>query len=148
MAIIAGCTAGPPARTPARADTVSGMRTVVAIMLSGALGALARYGLQALLEPRTGDLPWGTFVVNISGAFLLGLVFTVTTQRLNVEPWLRTALTVGFLGSYTTFSTLAYETVTLINGGQWVAAFLNMTGSAVFGVAAVMAGILVARVAL
>jgi CrcB protein len=117
-------------------------------MIAGALGAFTRYALQAAIDPRTGNLPWGTFVVNISGAFVLGLVFTLTTERLTVEPWLRTALTVGFLGAYTTFSTLAFETVRLLDGGQWLAAFLNMTGSAVFGIVAVIAGIWVARVVL
>lgn len=124
------------------------MRTALAIMVAGALGALARYGLQALIDPRSSDLPWGTFVINVSGSFLLGLVFTITTERLSVEPWLRTALTVGFLGSYTTFSTLAFETVRLMDGGEWVGAFLNMAGSTVFGIAAVVAGIAVARVIL
>ena len=84
-------------------------------------------------------------MINISGSFLLGLIFTLTTERINVEPWLRTALTVGFLGAYTTFSTLAFETVRLIDGGQMLAAFLNMAGSAVIGVLAVVAGIGVAR---
>ena len=121
------------------------MRTAIAIMIAGALGALTRYALQSLIDPRAGGLPWGTFVVNVSGAFVLGLVFTLTTERLSVEPWLRTALTVGFLGAYTTFSTLAFETVRLMDGGQWVAAFLNMTGSAVLGIAAVVAGTWVAR---
>ena len=121
------------------------MRTALAIMIAGSLGALTRYALQAVIEPRTGDLPWGTFVINISGSFLLGLIFTLTTERINVEPWLRTALTVGFLGAYTTFSTLAFETVRLIDGGQMLAALLNMAGSAVIGVLAVVAGIGVAR---
>ncbi|MEO8898026.1 MAG: fluoride efflux transporter CrcB [Candidatus Dormibacter sp.] len=124
------------------------MRPAIAVIIAGALGALARYTLQSVIDPRAGELPWGTFVINISGSFVLGVVFTVTTERLIVEPWLRTALTVGFLGAYTTFSTLAFETVRLLDGGQWVAAFLNMTGSAVFGIVAVMAGIWVARVAL
>ena len=121
------------------------MRTAIAIMVAGALGALTRYGLQALIEPRSSGLPWGTFVVNITGAFALGLIVTLTAERLSVEPWLRTALTVGFLGAYTTFSTLAFDTLRLIDGGRWVAAFLNMTGSAVLGVLAVLAGTWTAR---
>jgi CrcB protein len=124
------------------------VRTALAISVAGALGALSRYALQAVIDPRSGGLPWGTFVVNVSGSFLIGLIFTVTTERLSVEPWLRTALTVGFLGAYTTFSTLAFETVRLLDGGEWLAAFLNMAGSAVFGVVAVLAGIVVARVVL
>ncbi len=124
------------------------MRTALAIAIAGALGALSRYALQAVIDPRSDGLPWGTFVVNVSGSFLIGLIFTLTTERLNVEPWLRTALTVGFLGAYTTFSTLAFETVRLLDGGEWLTAFLNMAGSAVFGIVAVLAGIVVARVVL
>jgi CrcB protein len=75
-------------------------------------------------------------------------VFTLTTERISVEPWLRTALTVGFLGAYTTFSTLAFETVRLLDGGEWFGAVLNMAGNAVCGVVAVLGGILVARVVL
>jgi CrcB protein len=114
-------------------------------MVAGGFGALARYAIQAAVDPRAGGLPWGTFVVNISGAFILGLVFTLTTERLSVDPSVRTALTVGFVGAYTTFSTLAFETVRLMDGGQWLAALLNMLGSAVVGILAVVAGIWVAR---
>lgn len=138
----------PPKRLMAPTHRGPIVRTALAIMVAGAFGALARYALQALIDPRSSGLPWGTFIVNVSGSFLLGLVFTITTERLSVEPWLRTALTVGFLGAYTTFSTLAFETVRLIDGGEWLAAFGNMAGTAVFGVVAVVAGIMVARVVL
>ncbi len=124
------------------------MRNAAAIMIAGALGALCRYALQSVIDPRSGDFPWGTFVINVSGSFLVGLVFTLTTERITVEPWLRTALTVGFLGAYTTFSTLAFETVRLLDGGEWFGAVLNMAGNAVCGVVAVLGGILVARVVL
>lgn len=124
------------------------MRTALAVMAAGGLGALARYGLQALIDPRSGDFPWGTFAINGSGSFLLGLVVTAASERVAVEPWLRTGLTVGFLGGYTTFSTLALDTLTLLDGGQWLRAFLNMAGSAVCGVIAVLAGVVLARVAL
>src|ERR1035441_9941093 len=118
----------PPKRLMAPTHRGPIVRTALAIMVAGAFGALARYALQALIDPRSSGLPWGTFIVNVSGSFLLGLVFTITTERLSVEPWLRTALTVGFLGAYTTFSTLAFETVRLIDGGEWLAAFGNMAG--------------------
>lgn len=121
------------------------MRTILIIALAGGAGTLARYAVQSVVEPRAGGLPWGTFAVNASGSFLVGLAFTLTTERIPVEPGLRTALTVGFLGAYTTFSTLAFETVRLANSGRVVAAFLNMAGSAVVGIVAVIAGIVAAR---
>jgi len=106
-----------PARSGRRRilpDVVS----AVAIAVAGAFGALARYGLEGLVSRRApGAFPWGTFVVNISGAFALGLIFTVLTERLTVDPWLRSALTIGFLGAYTTFSTLSFESYRLLSDG-------------------------------
>ena len=61
--------------------------------------------------------PWGTFVVNISGALVLGFLITLMTEQLTISPWLRSALTIGFLGAYTTFSTLQYETYRLLEDG-------------------------------
>ena len=94
------------------------MRTAVAIAIAGALGALARYGLDGFVTRRApGAFPWGTFVVNVTGAFVLGFVFTLMTEQLTTAPWLRSALTIGFLGAYTTFSTLSFETYRLIEDG-------------------------------
>src|SRR5512146_1235085 len=90
------------------------MKMVAAIAVAGALGALSRYGLEGFVSRRTrGAFPWGTFVVNVTGAFALGLVFTPATERWGLPAWLRSALTIGFLGAYTTFSTLTFETYRL-----------------------------------
>ena len=90
------------------------VRMVLAIAVAGALGALARYGLDGFVTRRTGGaFPWGTFVVNVSGAFVLGLLFTLATEPWALPPWLRSAVTIGFLGAYTTFSTLSFETYRL-----------------------------------
>lgn len=86
------------------------MRTVAGIAIAGALGALARYGLEGVVGRRTGgQFPWGTLVVNVTGAFVLGLFFTLATERWAAAPWLRSSVTIGFLGAYTTFSTLSFE---------------------------------------
>jgi fluoride exporter len=90
------------------------MRTIVAVGVAGALGALARYAVGGLILSRGGrTFPWETFVVNVTGSFVLGFVFTVMTEQLTTAPWLRIAVTIGFVGAYTTFSTLAYETYRL-----------------------------------
>lgn len=122
------------------------MRTTVGIGIAGALGAIARYGLEGLVSRRSGSaFPWGTFIVNVSGAFALGLVFTVLTERFMFAPWVRSTLTIGFLGAYTTFSTLSLETLRLFEGGSYLLAAANSVGSLAAGLLAVYAGVVVGR---
>jgi fluoride exporter len=119
---------------------------VVGIAVAGAFGALARYGLEGLVSDRApGAFPWGTFVVNVSGSFLLGLVFVLTTERVMVEPWLRSSLTIGFLGAYTTFSTLSLESYRLLEDGSIGLALANTVGSLVAGLTAVYLGVVAGR---
>lgn len=122
------------------------MRTAVAIAVAGAFGALARYGLEGLVSRRLpGAFPWGTFVVNVSGAFVLGFIFTVMTEQLTVAPWIRGAVTIGFLGAYTTFSTLSFETYRLAEDGALGIAAANAFGSLAAGLAAVYLGVVAGR---
>jgi CrcB protein len=122
------------------------LRTVAAIAVAGALGALARYGLEGFVSRRAGGaFPWGTFAVNISGAFALGLVFTLGTERWALAPWFRSALTIGFLGAYTTFSTLSFETYRLAADRAVGLAFANIVGSCAAGLLAVYVGVVLAR---
>jgi fluoride exporter len=122
------------------------MRTVVGIALAGSLGALARYGLDGLVSRRTaGAFPWGTFAVNVSGSFLLGLVFTVLAEHLAAPSWVRSTLTIGLLGAYTTFSTLSFESYRLAEDGAYGIAAANMLGSMAAGLAAVYLGVVTGR---
>jgi CrcB protein len=122
------------------------MRAALAIAIAGAFGALARYGLEGFVSRRArGAFPWGTFVVNVTGAFALGLVFTLATERWGVAPWLRSALTIGFLGAYTTFSTLSFETYRLAEDRALALAAANMLGSCAAGLVAVYVGVVIAR---
>jgi fluoride exporter len=122
------------------------VRTTVGIGIAGALGAIARYGLEGVVSRRSGSaFPWGTFIVNVSGAFALGLVFTVLTERFMFAPWVRSTLTIGFLGAYTTFSTLSLETLRLFEGGSYLLAFVNSVGSLATGLLAVYGGVVVGR---
>jgi CrcB protein len=124
------------------------MPTALGIAVAGALGALARYGLDGLVSRRApGAFPWGTFAVNVSGSLVLGLAFTLLTERLTVDPWLRSALTIGFLGAYTTFSTLSLESYRLFADGATGLALANMLGSMGAGLAAVYAGVVLGRLA-
>jgi CrcB protein len=122
------------------------MRTVVAIAVAGAAGALARYGLEGFVSRRSGGaFPWGTFAINVSGAFVLGFVFTLMTEQLTTAPWLRGAVTIGFLGAYTTFSTLSLETYRLLEDGSLALAAANAFGSLAAGLVAVYLGVVTGR---
>ena len=121
------------------------MRTAVAIGVAGAAGALARYGVEGLIARRTGSFPWGTFTVNVSGSFALGLVVTLLGERLTVAPWVRAALAIGFLGAYTTFSTLSLESYRLLEGRSFGLAAANLAGSLAAGVIALYGGVVLGR---
>ena len=122
------------------------MRTAAAIAVAGTIGALARYGLEGLVSRRApGAFPWGTFAVNVSGAFVLGFVFTVMTEQFTVAPWIRGAVTIGLLGAYTTFSTLSFESYRLIEDGAIGIAAANMVGSLAAGLGAVYLGVITGR---
>ncbi len=120
------------------------MRTWVSIGVAGAVGVLARYAVQQIV-PRHGGVPWGTLLVNISGAFILGFLFTLIVRRLEAAMWIQEALLVGFLGGYTTFSAFSLETFLMIEHGQLALAASYSIGSVLGGVAAVFAGIHLAR---
>lgn len=122
------------------------MRTLAGIMVAGSLGAAARYGVDGVVSQHLpGAFPWGTFVVNLTAAFVLGVVFTLTTERLAIDTSLRFALTTGFIGSYSTFSTLMLESARLAESGSYGLAFINVGGSMVAGMLAVGAGIILGR---
>ena len=119
-----------------RADGV----VVLAVASGGALGALARYGVELGGDVGRDGFPWPTLVVNVSGTFLLGLVYTLLTERVRPTPYLRAFLAIGLLGAYTTFSTWTVETVLLIrDGAVWMAATYALV-TAVAGIVAVLGG--------
>jgi CrcB protein len=90
--------------------------------------------------------PWGTFVINVSGSFLLGLLGAVLAQKAVVHgDALRLALGVGFLGAFTTFSTFELESHALFEDGVWITAASNLVLSVVLGLLAVRLGILVGK---
>ena len=118
----------------------------VGVTALGGVGAIARFLLDGAIAGRVSrDFPYGTFAVNISGAFALGLVFTVATERWSVAPWIRGALTIGFLGAYTTFSTLSFETYRLAEDRALGLAAANLLGSCAAGLGAVYLGIVIGR---
>ena len=116
------------------------MRTIW-VGIAGFFGAIARYSLGGFLAQRThSGFPWETFVINVSGCFALGFLFALLTERFLPHPTLRIALTVGFLGAYTTFSTFAFETMRLAEDGALLLAGANVLASVGAGLLAVYAG--------
>ncbi|HEV2685042.1 MAG TPA: fluoride efflux transporter CrcB [Actinomycetota bacterium] len=116
------------------------MRTIW-VGIAGFFGAIARYTLGGFIAGHTrGAFPWETLVINVSGCFALGFIFTVLTERFMPDPTMRIALTVGFLGAYTTFSTFAFETMRLAQDGAMLLASINVVSSVGAGLLAVYAG--------
>jgi len=115
------------------------------IAAGGVLGALGRYGLSvAMPHPATG-FPVATFLVNVSGAFLIGVLMVVVTEMAPAHPLLRPFLGVGVLGGYTTFSTSIVDTQQLVIAGAARTALLYLAGTLVCAVLATLAGTVLAR---
>jgi CrcB protein len=114
--------------------------------LGGFFGAILRFWLGGIVYERTGTrFPYGTFVVNLTGCFLIGLIMTVITERAHLHPNWRYAVPIGFVGAYTTFSTFEYETMMAIQSGSWLAGLLNVTASVVLGFVCVWLGMILGR---
>ena len=123
------------------------MMNVVLIGIGGAVGAVSRYFIALWIGQRWGrGFPLGTFVINVSGSFLIGLLMTLMVDRFTVDPRWRLLLVVGFLGAYTTFSTFEYETGALLKDGEWAFAMLNVILSVVAGFIALKMGEIIAKV--
>ena len=119
---------------------------ILLLMVFGALGTLARYGLQGLVQERTGSgFPSGTLAVNVLGCFALGLVAQYSFDHLWVPPQWRVALTIGLLGGFTTFSTFGWETIKMLEDGEWLRAFLYVGTSVLAGLLLTLAGIRLAN---
>ena len=118
------------------------------VVLAGAgLGGLARYVAGTWIMAKYGGrFPLGTFVINVSGSFLIGVLMTLLTERLQPHPNWRLFLVVGILGGYTTFSSFEYEVFQAFRDGARLMGMLYMTGSILLGLIGVWLGtILTAR---
>jgi CrcB protein len=118
--------------------------TTISLGLAGALGVLARHGVQRMIA-RTGLMPWGTFAVNVSGALVLGFLLTVIARRDSVPMWVQESVFVGFLGGYTTFSALSAEMFLMVESRHYALAVAYGLGSLGAGVVAVLLGTLLGR---
>ena len=119
---------------------------LILVGVGGGAGAISRYLLSGWINTVAGPGPFAIFVINVTGAFLLGFFMTLTQDRFIVSLDTRRLVATGYLGGYTTFSTWSWETMQLIQTGEYARAFLNGAGSLVAGLVAVYLGIIVGRV--
>jgi len=111
------------------------------IAIGGALGSVARYALSTFVLRVTGTLfPLGTFVVNVVGCLVFGAIAGAASQRVQLAPALRLFLLTGILGGFTTFSTYAFESFTLVRDGQFLWASINIAGQVIAGLVGLWAG--------
>ena len=116
------------------------------VAIGGALGAVARYGVAVVVAQFwTSPFPLATFLINVSGSFVLGFFTTVAVEKSSIDPLWRLLVATGFIGAYTTFSTFEYETQHLVERGVTMVALANIVGSVVAGFAAVQLGVMLAR---
>ena len=116
------------------------------IALFGAIGTLARFGLQGVVQVRMGSMfPYGTLLINLTGCFLLGLIGQLTLNRMLVSSDIRIAIAVGFFGGYTTFSSFGWETAKMLEDGEWLRATSYVSASVIAGILLSVAGIRLAN---
>ena len=120
----------------------------VAVAAGAMLGANLRYVVGNWAADRWGaDFPYGTFLINVTGAFAIGLLLAFIGERVGVSPMWRLFFATGFLGGYTTFSSYAWEALTLAQEGGWVGAAVYIFGSNLVGLVGVWLGASLARLA-
>jgi CrcB protein len=119
---------------------------LILVAVGGAAGATARYLVDQWVSQRAGGaFPWGTLVVNLSGSLLLGLLFALAIEREVLPASVRAPVLVGFIGAYTTFSTLMLESWRLFEDGAFALAMTNLVGSSLLGMVALIGGLMIGR---
>ena len=122
------------------------MKDFLAISLAAIFGANLRYIISRLAAREFGPIfPFGTLVINILGSFIVGLFVIWTTERVLVDPRWRLLVVVGFCGSFTTFSSYAFETMSLFERGQWGLMIANIVGNNLLCLVGALAGMALAR---
>jgi CrcB protein len=122
------------------------VQKIVLLMVAGAIGTLARYELQGVVQRSTGaTFPWGTLAVNVVGCFAFGIIWALAEERLLIRPETRSVVLIGFLGSFTTFSSFVFETTEFLRDSQWWPAVANVLAQNIFGIIFFFAGLLLGR---
>jgi CrcB protein len=116
------------------------------VALGSAIGGVSRYLLGGLVQRMLDTtFPAGTLLVNVTGSFLLGAIIRYSLETPSLTPEVRAFLTIGFCGGYTTFSTFSYETMALLEDGEWARAGVYITASVILSLIATFLGLALAR---
>jgi CrcB protein len=120
--------------------------TYLAVAFGGALGAMSRFFVYNAFISSSSTYPWATFTVNVVGSFLIGMAFVLITERMEMGPYWRGVVTVGFLGAFTTFSTFSMDVIGLLEQGEITRAILYVLSSVVVCIIAAWLGLTLAKV--
>ena len=116
------------------------MKNIICVALGGAVGSVLRYILSKIVSNcADSPFPWGTFVVNVIGCFIMGVLLGIAAKN-NISAELKCLLLVGFCGGFTTFSTFAAESLSLIKGHEFMSVAIYLTFSLWVGISAIWAG--------
>jgi CrcB protein len=123
------------------------MLDLLVISLGAIVGANARYWLSRYSAQALGPVfPYGTLIINVMGSVIVGFFLVWTSERVLVDPRWRLLVVIGFCGSFTTFSSYAFETMAYFEQGQWLLMFSNVLSNNLMCLAAALAGMALARV--
>lgn len=123
------------------------MKDFLAISIAAIIGANLRYLLSRLAAIELGSVfPYGTLFINIAGSFIVGFFIIWTSERVLIDPRWRLLVVIGFCGSFTTFSSYAFETMAYFEQGQWGLMLANLFGNNILCLGAALAGMALARV--
>lgn len=122
------------------------MLAIILVAIGGSIGSVLRYLIAKWAAEKIDfTLPYGTFIVNIVGCFIIGFFMTIVTERVVVSPYWRLFVTVGFVGGLTTFSSFSYESIQLLLQSNFFQGFCNIGGNVIIGLFATWLGISAAR---
>jgi len=124
---------------------VETLTKILSVAFGGAIGAVARYGLNLLFAKTFAPFPFATFFINVTGSFLIGFLLILLQDKFPTNENLGLVIIVGFLGAYTTFSTFEFETFELIQTRQLLWAIFYVSLSFAVGLLSVISGALIAR---
>ncbi len=117
------------------------MRQLLMVGLGGFCGAIARHGINLLVQKKYPEFPWATLIANVVGCLLIGFAFSYAIEKRWFAEWGQALLVTGFLGSLTTFSTFGHQTIELFNNQLYKQALANVALNLCIGLCAVWVGI-------